>query len=377
MSSPSLGHAEYRATRTFANLDGLRALSVLAVLLYHFDPLRVPVLGTIQHAGFFGVDVFFVLSGFLITTLLLREPERPLRKILSGFYVRRTLRIFPLYYAAVGLYALVAWQRGAAAWGGYVEFLPSLALYWSDLRLAFHPLPFPEFGHSWSLAVEEKFYLLWPLLVLMGRRRCGAVVAAGTVAGVTLWRALVARDPAMADILEARLWYAFDLRIDTMMWGCLLAYALHDQRWYARLAGLVSQGRVQLVFLTTLGLLMAMAVLVDRGAMTLQVRYACTPPLVALALAAVVTQPEASRWRWLQWSPLAFVGRISYGIYVLHPISMSIVRILLRCTAGEEWRGSAATITALVLYLGLTLCVCAASFRWFESPLLRLRQRFR
>lgn len=376
MKTPREEHAAYLSTRTFVNLDGVRALAVLAVVLYHFDPLQTAWLRTIQGLGFFGVDVFFVLSGFLITTLLLREPPRPLGRILGDFYMRRALRIFPLYYAGVLLYAPVALQRSSESWATYREFLPSLLLYWSDWYLGFRPLPFPEFGHAWSLAVEEKFYLLWPLAVLLWHRRLGAAIAAAAIVAVTAWRAHVAGAMADGPLLEARLWYSFELRFDTLMWGCLLAHLLHHEGTWRRVVAVAHRGPVQCVTLAAAIGVMALAHAADARAGWLQWRYALMPPLVALLLAALVTQPLARRWSWLQWRPLAFVGRISYGVYVLHPLALSVVSLVLRHAPLSADLRTAAPLRG-ALYLAGTLALCAASYRWFESPLLRLKRHFR
>src|SRR5262245_11307149 len=120
-------HAEYLDTRFFANLDGVRALAVLAVILFHGDRFGSAAMERVREAGTSGVDVFFVLSGFLITTLLLREKPRPMGSTLRGFYVRRALRIFPLYYAAIPLYAVAAWtSRVPGDAQEFVRYLPSL-----------------------------------------------------------------------------------------------------------------------------------------------------------------------------------------------------------------------------------------------------------
>jgi peptidoglycan/LPS O-acetylase OafA/YrhL len=376
MNPTCIDHATYRSTRTFVNLDGVRALAVLAVVLYHFDPLQTPWLRAVQGLGFLGVDVFFVLSGFLITTLLLREPARPLGTLLRAFYMRRALRIFPLYYVGVAVYAVVAIARGAESWTTYRGFLPSLLLYWSDWRLAFQPLPFPQFGHAWSLAVEEKFYLLWPLAALLWNRRHGSRIALATIVAATVWRAIVVHGIDDPDLVEARLWYSFELRLDTLMWGCLLAHLLHDAGTYRRVAALAGHAATQCAAVAgALGVILLLLVRRQPDEW-LQWRYATMPPLLAVLLAALVVQPSARRWSWLQQRPLAFVGRISYGVYVLHPLALSIVSLSLRNlpTAAE---GPLLVPLRFGLYLLTTLAICTASHAWLERPLLRLKRRYR
>jgi peptidoglycan/LPS O-acetylase OafA/YrhL len=372
----SLSHAEFRSTRHFANLDGLRALSVLAVLLFHFDALPWAWLRPLQQAGFFGVDVFFVLSGFLITTLLLREPERPIGTALLHFYARRTLRIFPLFYVACGLYALAALLRGGDTWAQYREFLPSLLFYWSDLRLAAHPEPFPYFGHAWSLAVEEKFYLLWPFAALAWRRAHGRTIALSTIVGVTVWRCAVALGEPESPPLLGRLWYSFDLRIDSLMWGCLLAYLLHEPRSYERTLAWLRRPWVVALALFGAAAVALDTVLHENDGLRLCVRYALMPMLLVVVLGHVVTAPMARGLTWLRWQPLVFVGRISYGVYVLHPLALFAVHQLAQRTVGET-PGVLPTAVRLVAYTALALAISAVSFRWFEAPLLRMKRRFR
>ncbi|MBX3463913.1 MAG: acyltransferase [Planctomycetes bacterium] len=374
-------HADFRATRVFANLDGLRAMSVLAVLLYHFEPLPWGWLRPVQQAGFFGVDVFFVLSGFLITTLLLREPPRPVAVALKAFYARRTLRILPLFYAACGLYAAAAWLRGAEAWPLYRDFLPALLLHWSDVHLAAAPEPFPYFGHSWSLAVEEKFYLLWPLAVLARGRALGAAIAVTAVVAVTIWRAALALGEPASMALEGRLWYGFDVRLDSLMWGCLLAYALHRPGSFARVSGWLRRPWVGAAALVGFVGLALDAVLGENHGLRLCVRYSLTPGLLAVLVGIVVLGPAASGLAWLRWRPLVYVGRISYGLYVLHPLAFAAVRIVARRFGVDGDGGGGDGVLGIggrfVACVGLSVLVCAASFRWFEGPLLRWKQRFR
>ena len=373
---PLLQHAEYRETRTFANLDGIRALSVLAVVLYHFDPLPWAWLRTIQHAGFFGVDVFFVLSGYLITTLLLREPDRPIGTALFAFYARRTLRIFPLFYAACALYAAAAWWAGGTAWAAYRDYLPALLLYWSDVHLALHPEPFPPFGHAWSLAVEEKFYLVWPFAALAWRRAHGLSIAMGTIVAVTLWRFVVALGEPASHALQARLWYAFDLRLDSLMWGCVLAYALHRERSYERLTAWLRRKWVGALALAAALWLAIDVVLHDNTGLRLCVRYTLAPPLLALVVGTAVTAPHSPRLRWLQWRPLAWVGVISYGVYVLHPLAGHVMKRVVGGVFAEPAAPPGLAVQ-FVGYVALSLAISGLSFRWFEAPILRQKRRFR
>jgi len=167
----ALTHQQYRLTRRFPALDGLRGLAVLTVVLYHCPRLGLPGVQQLQLAGDAGVDVFFVLSGFLITMLLLRDRDDPAQRIsmsLWQFYIKRVLRIMPLYWLAIVLYwVAVQLSPDAPAAAKYDAALPYLMTGTIDAWLGWADAPFPAFGIAWSLGVEEKFYLLWPLVVLL------------------------------------------------------------------------------------------------------------------------------------------------------------------------------------------------------------------
>lgn len=168
---------KFRAQTRFGSLDGLRCFAILAVIWHHGAGL-----GSTGFAsqGYYGVPLFFAISGFLITTLLLRERSEAGSISLRKFYARRALRIFPLYYAVLGLYAVLLWLRPSL--DGTEEFfrkLPLFAVYLTN----WINTPGMKFGFGWSLAVEEQFYATWPVLlassrcfhVRSGRRVCGGV----------------------------------------------------------------------------------------------------------------------------------------------------------------------------------------------------------
>src|SRR6478609_3641264 len=162
-------HAEFLARRHFASLDGLRGMSIIAVVWHHTASRAFPNVAFLQH-GDYGVALFFVISGFLITTLLIREKEAHGDISLRAFYARRALRIFPLYYAVLLAYTalvLVA-ERGTSAGAEFLGNLPYFVTYTNNYfvgngdRVIFY--------FAWSLAAEEQFYLVWPFLEKRVRR---------------------------------------------------------------------------------------------------------------------------------------------------------------------------------------------------------------
>lgn len=358
---PTLDHAAFRRTRNFAALDGVRGLMVVWVLLHHCEPSRLGLQFLRQRADF-AVDVFFALSGFLVTTQLLRAPSAPLGQRLGGFYARRWLRIAPLYCAAILVYlaAVHAFGQPAAA-AEYDAMVPSLLGYWFDWKLAFAGDVRPQFVQAWTLSVEEKFWLLWPLAVLLWPRRVGRIAALG-IAAVALWRAVVASGGAS----EARLCYSFDLRLDGMLWGALLAALAHSERWYP-LVRRMGHGRA---FALLLAGLVACGCLLPNADPW---RYVAVPALATALVAGLVVRPDLRGTSLLRSRMLRATGAVSYGVYVLHPLCLQVAQRVCGGRPGAPVDG----LFEFALGAPLSFAVAWASYRWFEGPFLRLRSRWR
>ncbi len=364
-------------------LDGLRGLAILLVFLFHYggglrahQPL-IRLLGYLTQAGWVGVDLFFVLSGFLITGSLLDTLGRS--HSLPRFYARRALRILPLYLTALLLCAAAALLWGAAFFQlrplliylGFLQNLPPL------VASALHtPPPLPLF-HLWSLAVEEQFYLLWPFLLLLAARspRKTLLLCLATFALSCGFRAVVFAPGVLSDEAVGRFTTVLPVRLGGLALGGALAACLRllparlkmpparTARWVlvAAAAGFLLQGW------RSGSLLLA-------GRLSFQLGL----PLADLGCAAAVALAlEPGRWRRLLGVPaLAWVGRISYGFYVFHlllePLYDWLGSLLTHATAGFLFQG-----VRLLVAFGLTLVVSAASFRWLELPFLRQKRWFR
>src|SRR4051812_6025192 len=195
-------HDSFRRTRVFASLDGLRCVSILGVIWFHTTARS----GGLAGSGFLGVELFFAISGFLITTLLLREAETRGRVSLKAFYLRRTLRIFPLYYVVLGAYVVLAWQfehgpAGAIFWRN----LPSYLTYTSNWFVRLDSVR-TIFYFAWSLATEEQFYLFWPLVIASSRSRWQAAAAMlGLVSVAQIVRLLSGHGLLAQDVMAWRI----------------------------------------------------------------------------------------------------------------------------------------------------------------------------
>jgi peptidoglycan/LPS O-acetylase OafA/YrhL len=339
-------------------LDGLRALAVLAVLAVHFP---VPFID----GGFLGVDLFFVLSGFLITTLLYVEWEETGTLRLGAFYGRRALRLFP-GLAACLLVALLAVhlvgdadlkersETGAlsAAMGAL-----SAAFYVANwMRVTHGNEALGVFNHTWSLSVEEQFYILWPILlwILLRRGRTSrqiAIILTLALAVSIAWR-LVLWDQGAS---FARLYNGSDAHADPLILGCLLA--IWRRKHSARPTTLMVT--IAATALCT-GLLLARP---DASYMYLGVLTFLA--LACAVLIAAVDQPgSAGRLVWLlSLPPLVIIGRLSYSLYLWH---YPVDHLMRRTMLSLEWQ--------LPLDIALSFLLAFLSYTYVERPFLRLKR---
>jgi peptidoglycan/LPS O-acetylase OafA/YrhL len=369
MALPDQQTAARPLVRHQPGLDGLRGLAVLAVIGYHAG---VPFL---PRGGAIGVTLFFVLSGYLITTLLLREIAVSSRVRLANFYARRALRLFPallLVVAVVVAYAL--WFAPAGRGDRHLTAVPYVLLYVGNWYRAFQG--FDSLGpldHTWSLSVEEQFYLLWPpvivavLLTARVRRRWRGRLLAVALAGSVLpllVRFLLWDGPAASG---ARVYNGTDTAVDPLMMGCALALCLD----LAAGPGAARLRRVlRLAFGPAVVLLVADAVFRlgghTQGAVTFDLLWG--PTVFGLASAVVVGHAVLRSPAVLRWRPLQAVGLISYGLYLWHYPA-------LRIAAAHSDDGHASAAGKLLAVV-LAFLAAGLSYAFLERPLLRLKRYF-
>lgn len=323
-------------------LDGLRAVAVIAVLAYH---LHIPS----ARLGEVGVDIFFVLSGFLITSLLLVERANTGRVHLKRFWARRMLRLYPALAVVVGGFALLRLAGDGPAASSLVSGAAAL-VYVSNIWLAFHPGGW--FTHTWTLALEEQFYLLWPIVVVVFGRagRRGRVVAAAlfVTGAIAVWVA-----PAHGSIGALRDGYVRALALPL---GCLLAVI--------RRRGPGPSGAVVRRIGTVAGVgVLAIAFGLGTTGLSVLVAAPLTAVLAAVVIYALVTDAPAFATV-LTTRPMVWVGRRSYGLYLWH---YPIFDVVVHHTAGPH----AARLAAAVV---CSVAATAASYRWIERPFLRRKE---
>ena len=364
----------------FPALDGIRAAAFLMVFATHY--LDLPW-------GWTGVNVFFVLSGFLITGILYDTRGQPHR--VANFYLRRTLRIFPLYYGLmlllVLLYPIFHW-RWSWAWLIWPAYLGNLARYLppsapgSPFALLDFAQPvsraFPSvqlaFGHFWSLCVEEQFYLVWPWVVFgIGHRRGLIRICAAGLIALPLLRVLANHTLPQATLDNAVLITATPLPFDALLLGALVAL-LRRSSWAPSVLPVARIGFAAIAasFLLWLALNPAARHIAPPYAYPSGTFTWGLTLIDALSACTIVMAIEygSVTFRLFNLRPLRWLGRISYGAYVFHDILHGQIARLVEHYTGH-WRFPTA-----VLGLASTLLFAWASFRWFESPFIALKDRW-
>ena len=340
-----------------APLDALRALAVLLVLGRHFpEPppgAALPVwLEVWQRGGWIGVDLFFVLSGFLVSGLLFREYRRFGEIRYGHFLARRGFKIYPAFYFMFGAVLLYAAHMGRA-FVGWPVVLSELFFVQN-----YGPSLFP---HTWSLAVEEHFYLLLPLLLLAVRGEKSAPFAKLPRVFLAVALLALAARIATAEMLDFRLktqLFPTHLRIDSLLFGLLLSWATHFQP--------VALERVWLRFRWPLAVA-AVALVVPAFCIEIGSGwYLHTLGLTGFYFASGVLLMFALRWK-SAWRPLAFIGTYSYSIYLWHiPVRFFGLGWLPRDTA---------QLTRAAAYLALSIVTGIVAAGLVERPFLALRDR--
>lgn len=336
----------FRKTAYFGSLDGLRALSILPVVWHHAT--SGPTSGVLGR-GPLGVDLFFAISGFLITTLLLREREQHGKVALGAFYVRRSLRIFPLYYVVLGGFALHAlFLRDAGpVRDHFLRSLPWHAIYASNWFVDNAVPHAVVFSFAWSLATEEQFYLGFPWLLRVSR---GVVPAALFMAAVVVVDQAAEREWLSSGPLAMRMLRSLATPIAL---GSLAALALRTRLF--RAVNLVLGRRASP--LVMLGLVVAGAV-VPWSLLEEQVL------MIGLVVACCLREDH-----WLApllgVRPLRHIGVVSYGMYLLNVPAIQLAKRVVPQPF------------VFVLGLALSVAFATAAHTAIEKPLLRLRARFR
>jgi len=363
--SPSVTHAQPKgrsASSYIPGLDGIRAIAFLLVFWAHATPGKV----SLYIPATLGVTVFFFLSGFLITTLLRKEINRTGTLSLADFYIRRALRIFiPLYF----VYGLTAWLAHLVPTenpGNRLGFLSMLFYFYNyAISMHLHAATPPGLSVIWSLAVEEHFYILFPLVyLLLVQRRVSASTRNRLLVGFCilelLWRIVLVQV-----FHQAGFWtyFATDARLDSILWGCILA--LNNNPVFGD-PSILPRGREKLIF--AFSVIAIATSLVPRSLLYKEsFRYSLQAVMLYFIFSFVI--PNIRHWsvRWLEWTPLRYIGWISYVLYLCHVFILEALRYRI---PNRLWISSPLGFALSVVFATLTRYL-------LELPLQRLRARFR
>jgi len=364
----------------FPALDGVRGFAFLLVFVWHY--LTLPW-------AWAGVNLFFVLSGFLITGILFDTRDDPHR--FRNFYVRRTLRIFPVYYGVILLILLAypvfhwEWNWAWLAWPLYLGNLSHIVRVWTPdspmARMAFGELIsgrirglMLNLGHFWSLCLEEQFYLFWPCIVFLVRGRkkliwiCAACVMIEPFLRIAASHLLATCVPPDHNAL----YFVTPFRVDSLLLGGSIALVRRGPAARTLYRG----GRVVFVLCSTaLVVWLALRVGQHRPGDYVYPLWRNTWGLSLIdiysaSLLLTALEPGSPVYRIFNIGPLRWLGRISYGAYVFHNIYIDPVRQMMRPY------GDPSKLKSTAVGFVITIVLAWASFRWFESPFIRLKDRW-
>jgi peptidoglycan/LPS O-acetylase OafA/YrhL len=353
-----LNFDEYHSRRHVPALDALRAVSVLLVITVHVHFGHWAWLGGVN-----GVTIFFVISGYLITTLAIREEAESGKLSIPAFYARRTFRIFPMYYLTIGIYAILILGLNVSPdkTANFIAVLPYHLTYLSEVPFFFGihgaQASIPLY-HAWSLGIEEKFYLFWPCLIFL--------VPTPALRRLTVCAALLVLAAAAPRLISLG---ALFFPYFHILAGCFLAISLSDERIFKRLRFL-GTGKWFWIFA---GLLAVIHLLTPYYSyfpfdQNINVVYGV---VVALLLATIVLSTDLTESNFSK--SLARLGRLSYGVYLFHILCINLVEVVLRRVPHVP-----------DLFIGLLDIFCAAllatGFAWiasvlFERPLIKMGHR--
>lgn len=355
-------------------LDVLRFFAFLAVFLHHglpreaslyiqngLSPAATDLVLAVKEAGAYGVDLFFALSAYLITELLLREHAKRGTFSISRFYIRRALRIWPLYFVFLGLTVFVIPTIFSDERFGPM-YIVSFALFFGNWVSAAYGLPFSVASPLWSISVEEQFYIAWPLLLLLfgvNRIKQLAIVLLAIALGTRIFLAAYgAQHPAV--------WCNTLARLDPIALGAILAFVLRG-----RAPQIKTAVRVLMIGLAFVGFLLVAKYLEQDGPTSIAT-YGVTA-LASIMLLIAVLRSDAQVLRFPPFTGLVYLGRISYGLYVFHLLAIALTKQvmfipLLGIQVNFEIR--------LLLSFLLTVSFAAVSYMFLEQPFLKLKERF-
>lgn len=369
-----------RGTRFYLpQLDGLRFLAFLLVFIHHAPISSESVLARKLHSfGWVGVDLFFVLSAFLMTSLLLREYDATGKISVANFYVRRILRIWPLYFFAVllgfSVVPAISWSGEFAYYGLIKNYLLPYIIFIANIPIAILGYPstsFPALAHLWTISFEEQFYVILPLLMVgltpfrasSWLRTLLLVFALGLGVRVSLQLMQISFLPA---------WVLPLARPDSFIVGMLIAVGVEKYSLTSR----ASQFALLTIALALLALVISFPAIELNSVHNIW-RYTAISLAMGAVLLLALREPS-----WLATGlairPLKYLGKISYGLYVYHLLALAVAHYVVSLITAVN----ASVVSSMLISfevvgaLILTVAVSAVSYRWLEKPFLNWKENY-
>jgi peptidoglycan/LPS O-acetylase OafA/YrhL len=367
----------------YPDIDGLRGIAIIGVLCAHLlsglsENHSIPVVGFLLQSvsfGWAGVDLFFVLSGFLISSILMDMKGESSRW--KTFYLRRTYRIFPLYYLALAVIAVAAligifpsdkWDKLAPAYPYFLTYTNNFLIVINEGNY------FPGLSHFWTLAIEEQFYLLWPAVIFLLPIRTVLYICFASIIVCFSFRVALANGFLESSAWPHALHVLMPLRSDSLCTGCLVAIMIRDTDCDL-ISAKFKKAFLAMGAMAGIGLIAILSVFWGSVGLPNYLLFSFN----TIAFGALIYYVRACRvpdWimRPLCLAPLRFIGFYSYGIYVWHAI---INNLMGRRQSSREWLDNAvlSQLLFIAIVLFLTAIATFLSWRLVEKPFLKLRPK--
>ncbi len=345
-------YEQFKQQRFFGSLNGLRFIAVVAVLWHHIASTSFEI--TLSSRGTEGVTLFFAISGFLITTLLLREKERTHKVDMKKFYMRRTLRIFPLYYTMLMLYAiLVYFTADQARFENFFGNFLSFATYTSNFFMVDAVAGGTTFAFAWSLAAEEQFYLVWPWV----EKYLSNIMAILLMLGLILLIYTVRTHGLEHNSIGGSIVFHI---MPAICFGVLAAHALDNEKAFKALYSTIGHPYASLVLLVGI-----MAYL------SLETNYfLLTHLLMAALVTSCVIREDHALAPIFRNRLFVIGGTVSYGIYLMHMLTLHVVDAVFHKVGINH------IVLIFVTTVAASMVVAYISYRYYESYFLKLKSKF-
>ena len=345
-------YEHFKQQRFFGSLNGLRFIAVVAVLWHH---IAAPSFGIVlSNRGPEGVTLFFAISGFLITTLLLREKERTHNIDMKKFIMRRTLRIFPLYYSVLVIYAvLVYFTADQARFDNFFGNLLSFATYTSNFFVVDAVVGGTTFAFAWSLATEEQFYLIWPWVEKYLSSTMAVVIMLGLIMLIYTVRANGLGHNSIGGIIVFHI-------MPAICFGVLAAHALDNKKVFNALYPVIGHRYASLILLVSVIAYLA-----------LETNYfLLTHFLMAALVTSCVIREDHILSPVFQNSLFVIGGTVSYGMYLMHMLTLHIVEVVFHKAGIDN------VVLIFMSTVAATMMVAYMSYRYYESYFMRLKNKY-